>query len=139
MAKWVDEGENQIARVYFGGSGALTSDNIVLEMGLYTDGAEPAETANLASITEVTLQGGYARKTLTRGSWAISNDEATFAEQTFEKSGGASWGNVTGYFIAETGADSGDKLVAVEQFSNGPYTVENDGDQIKITPKVTIA
>lgn len=131
MAKLVDEGENRILDILLGG----TAVDGTLYLGLYTDVTEPAETDGLANLTEVSGTG-YARKSLTRGSWDVTADLASYAQQTFEA--GGEWGDVTGYFIG-TSSDNTGKLLFVEHFTNGPYPIYNDGDQIKVTPKVRAA
>lgn len=131
MAKLVNEGENRFLNILLGS----TAVDANLYMGLYTNGSEPAETAALADISEV-AGTGYARKTLARGSWSITADTASFAEQSFGPAG-ASWGNVTGYFIA-TSSDNTGKLLFVESFSDGAYPI-GTGSSIAITPSVTAA
>lgn len=131
MAKLVNEGENRILNILLGAT-AVDSN---LYLGLYTNETEPAETDALAQITEPS-ENGYERKTLARGSWDISADLASFAQQTFAATG--AWGNVYGYFIA-TSSDGNGKLMFVEQFTNGPYNVQNNGDEIKVTPSVRAA
>ncbi len=137
MAKWVDEGETRVLQILLGDQAVDAS----LYLGLYEDTTEPAETATLASITECQEGGslyGYARKTLTRGSgtWTITGDYATYAQQTFTASGG-DWGNQYGYFIG-TSSDNSGKMLCLEHFSNGPYNVV-DGGSVKVTPKITCA
>jgi len=134
MAKWVDEGENRVANILFGAQ-AVDANTY---MGIYTDAAEPGETATLPGgavpITE--LSGtGYARITLARGTWAITGDHADYAQQTFT-AGAGGWANCYGYFIASSSDNSG-KLIAVEHFTGGPFNVP-DGGSIKITPKITV-
>ncbi len=131
MAKWVDEGELRVAQILFGAQ----SPDTTLYLGLYTNTTEPAETANLAAITEPS-GNGYARIPLSRGTWTVAADYAQYAQQTFTAAGG-NWGNVYGYFIA-TSADGSGKLLGVEQFTGAPFVV-NDGDSVKITPKVTVS
>jgi hypothetical protein len=132
MPKWVDEGETRVLQILFGSQAV----DATLYLGLFTNSSEPAETANLAAITEPS-GNGYARISLARGAnWTISGDLATYLEQTFTATG--PWGNVYGYFIA-TSVDGTGKLLAVETFSNGPYNVQNNGDAIKVTPKVRAA
>jgi len=128
MAKWCDEGENRVLNILFG-STAVDSN---LYLGLFTNTTEPAESANLAAISEPS-GNGYERKTLARGSWTINADLASYAQQVFTATG--NWGNVYGYFIA-TSSDGSGKLLGVELFANGPYNVANSGDEIKITPSV---
>jgi len=128
MAKWCDEGENRVLNILFGNT-AVDSN---LYLGLFTNTTEPAESANLAAISEPS-GNGYERKTLARGSWTINADLASYAQQVFTATG--NWGNVYGYFIA-TSSDGSGKLLGVELFTNGPYNVANSGDEIKITPSV---
>ena len=130
MAKTVDEGETRVLGILFGS----TPVDATLYLGLYTDATEPGETDGLADITE--LEGdGYARVVLTRGSWVVEDDEASYAQQAF--TAGAVWGEgVYGYFIATTVDDTG-KLLFVEHFADGPYTISNIGDRILVTPKVS--
>lgn len=133
MSKWVNEGENRTANIIFG----ATAVDANLYMGLYTvPTSEPAETAVVNDLTEP-LTGGYARIALARGTWTVTADTATYAQQTFSPSG-AGWGNVYGYFVCTTASGTAGKLIYVEHFSNGPYSV-GDGDTVKITPSVTVA
>jgi len=130
MAVWTDLGENWTSNVLFGSR----SPDSTLKIGLYTAPTyEPGETATLNDLTEPS-GNGYSRISLSRGSWTISGDTATYAEVTFTASGG-NWGNVYGYFIC-TSTDG--LLLAAEQFANGPYNV-TDGSSIKITPKIRIS
>lgn len=131
MAKWVDEGELRVAQILFGAQAV----DATLYLGLYTNTTEPLETANLAALTEPS-GNGYARIALSRGSWTVTGDYAQYAQQTFTANGG-NWGNVYGYFIA-TSADGSGKLLGVEQFTGAPFVV-NDGDSVKVTPKITVA
>jgi len=132
MAKLVNEGEHRIADILFGSQAVDTT----LYIGLYTaPTTEPSETAVLADLTEHSGDG-YARIALSRGTWTVLNSVASYAEQTFDASGG-DWGNCYGYFIA-TSSDGSGKLMFIEQFSDGPYDV-SDGDSIKITPNITLS
>jgi len=130
MSKWVDDGEHRVADILFGDQ--PVDDTLYLR--LYTNDTEPAETAKLVDVTEVS-GNGYSAKALSRGSWTISGEQATYAQQTFEAS--EAWGNVYGYYVATSSGETG-VLLAVEHFTNGPYNVQSAGDQIKITPKITI-
>ena len=138
--KWCDEGEQRVAMVLFV---ATAVENYYL--GIYKNVAEPSESATMAALTTtagiteaaVPGAGGYARAVLTRGSWTTTGGVAAYAQQTFTASG-ASWGGCYGYFITTTSAGTSGPLMAVETFSDGPYTV-NDGDSVKITPSITIS
>lgn len=131
MAKFCDEGENWLLDVALKKG---TSPPTNLYLGLYTNTTEPAEDATLASLTEPS-GNGYARQAIAcGGDWTLSGSQVTAAQKTFAASGGA-WGNVYGYFIATT-IDGAGKLLAVEQFSDGPYNVV-DGGSVKVTAKFT--
>lgn len=129
-SKLVDEGEYRIADILFG-TQAVDGE---LYLGIYKDSSEPGEDATIASLNEVS-GFGYARKTLTRGSWVLTGDAAEYAEQVFLASGGG-WGDTYGYFIATSIDDTG-KLIAIEQF-DAARDIE-DGKGLKITPKMTVS
>jgi len=133
MAKLVNSGENRVANILFGS----TAVDATLYLGLYTNSEEPAETAVLADITAPDDSGSnYAAIALTRGSWTVTADTASYAQQTFTATGG-DWGNVYGYYIA-TSADGTGTLLFVEHFSDGPYNV-TDSDSVKISLNITAA
>lgn len=134
MAKWCDEGETLVGNIF------LRKDAVIdLWVGLYTDDPEPAEDATLATITELAVANGYARIALVNTEWTEQATKGEFLQlqKTFLANGG-DWGSVYGYFLANTASGTGGKLVSVEHFSDGPYTV-NDGWSVKVTPKVTIS
>ncbi|MFZ5452429.1 MAG: phage tail fiber protein [Thermodesulfobacteriota bacterium] len=133
MAKFCDEGENWLADVAFKKD---TSPPTNLYLGLYTNTTEPAEDATLAAITEPS-GNGYARQAIAcGGDVTLAGGQVTAAQKTFAASGGA-WGNVYGYFLATT-IDGTGKLLAVEQFSDGPYNVVDQGS-VKVTARLTIS
>jgi|GEM_PF-1333692 len=134
MAKWCNEGETQVGNIY------LKKDTVTdLWVGLYKDVTEPAEDGTLAGLTEVPVASGYARIALTNTDWTEQATKGEFLhiQKIFTASGG-DWGDVYGYFLTDCASGTGGKLVAVEDFSDGPYTV-NDGWSVKVTPKVTIS
>ena len=134
MAKWCNEGETLVGNVF------LRKDAPGdLWVGLYTDDPEPAEDATLSSISELPVANNYARIALTNTEWTEQATKGEFLQlqKIFEAQGG-NWGDVYGYFIANTASGTSGKLVSVEHFSDGPYTV-NDGWIVKVTPKVTIS
>ena len=134
MSKWTDAGENRVADILFDDQAV----DATLYLLLYTDPtSEPGETAVDTDLTEPS-GGAYARLALSRGTWVVTASAAAYAQQAFTASGGA-WGNVYGYFIStgSTGT-SGGILLAVENFSDGPYSIGN-GDSVAITPTITVA
>lgn len=105
-------------------------ENLVLR--LFTSNTTPAEGDTAGTYTEAS-GSGYASITLTGASWgAASGGSIAFAQQTFTFTGAL--GNVYGYYYTEV---TSGVLIAAERFSDGPYNVANNGDQIKITPTIT--
>ncbi len=109
-------------------------ENLVLR--LFTNNITPAETDVAATYTEAS-GSGYGAITLTGASWGAPSEGApssiAYAQQTYTFSGAL--GNVYGYFM--TRATSG-RIALAERFSDGPYNIANNGDQIKITPSITM-
>lgn len=107
-------------------------ENLVLR--LYTSNTTPAETDTAATYTEAS-GNGYASVSLTAGNWTVTEGaptEAVYPEVTFTFTGAL--GNVYGYYI--TGATSG-RIKWAERFTSAPFNIQNNGDQIKITPRIT--
>ena len=107
-------------------------ENLVLR--LFTNNVTPGETDTAATYTEAT-GNGYAAVTLTGASWTVTEgapSSAAYAQQTFTFTGAL--GNVYGYYL--TRATSG-RIAHAERFSDGPYAIANNGDQIKVTPTIT--
>lgn len=106
--------------------------NLVLK--LFTSNTTPADTDTAATYTEATFTG-YAAITLTGSSWgAASGGSISYAQQTFTSTAAQATQNVYGYYMVQ--ATSG-LLVYSERFSDGPYGITNNGDNIKITPTIT--
>jgi hypothetical protein len=106
--------------------------NLILR--LYTSNTTPGEADTAGTYTEAT-GNGYSAITLTGASWGTaSGGSIAYAQQTFTFTGNL--GNVYGYYMTQ--ATSG-TLVFAERFTDGPYNIVNNGDQIKITPTITAA
>ena len=104
--------------------------NLVLR--LYTSNTTPGESDTAGTYTEAS-GNGYNAITLTGASWgSASGGSIAYAQQTFTFTGAL--GNVYGYYMTQ--ASSG-TLVYAERFTDGPYNIVNNGDQIKITPTIT--
>jgi hypothetical protein len=133
MAKLVDEGEGDIGNIYL----KNTTQNANLYLGLYTaPTSEPAEDAVLTGLTEPT-GGTYARIALAPADWTKAGSVFTQVQKTFSATG-AAWGNCYGYFICTVATGTAGLLIAVEQFSDGPYNVP-DGGAVKVTAKMTVS
>ena len=124
-----DAGENIVLEALVN---KTAPQNLVLR--LYTSNTTPGESDTASTYTEAT-GSGYSAITLTGASWgSASGGSISYAQQTFTFSGAL--GNVYGYYMTQ--ASSG-TLVYAERFSDGPYNIANNGDQIKITPTITAA
>lgn len=134
MAKWCNEGETNVGNVYLKGQARPTG----FFVGLYLDVAEPAEDAVMGDITEP-VENGYARIKLEDADWTELATKGVFQnlEKQFQANGG-NWGDAYGYFVTTELTGTTGLLINAEQFSDGPYTV-NDGWIVKVTPKVTIS
>jgi len=132
MAKWCDEGEDDVLDVYFSNDQAHRTS---LWVGLYKDSTEPAEGATIATITEET-GSGYARQEITDAQWTVgAGPTATAVQVTFAATG--DWtGAVRGYFLTTVVTPAAGLLLAVEHFPDPGYTVTNGGS-VKVTCKVT--
>jgi hypothetical protein len=111
----------------------VAPQNLVLR--LFTNNVTPGETDLAAAYTEAS-GNGYAAITLTAASWSVvegAPSEASYPEQTFTFTGAL--GNVYGYYVTQ--ATSG-KLMWAERFTGAPFNIANNGDQIKVTPKLTL-
>lgn len=108
--------------------------NLVLK--LYKNDITPGESDTEATYTEADFTG-YSAITLIGSSWgAASGGSIAYPQQTFTSSANQTAQSIYGYYLVQ--ATSG-KLVYAERFSNGPYTIANNGDAIKVTPTITAA
>lgn len=106
-----------------------------LVLRLYSNNVTPSEADVAGTYTEVT-GGGYASVTLVPANWGITPGDPTQAlhpEIIFTFTG--SIGNVYGYFLTQV--TSGD-LMWAERFTNGPFNITTNGDQIKVTLSITL-
>jgi len=130
MALVVPDVGEAIALYYL--TGKASTENLIYK--LYTNNITPAETDVAGTYTEAT-GNGYSAKSLQGSNWATQSTnptEITHAEQTWTFTG--SLGSVYGYYVVRSSTAD---LVLAERFSDGPYNIANNGDQIKITPKIT--
>lgn len=107
-----------------------------LVLKLFKNNRVPAEADVETDYTEATFTG-YASIALTPATWATTAgapSDVTYPQQTFTSSAGAQNESVYGYYIIQT---TSGKLVCAEKFADGPYVIVNNGDAIKVTPKVT--
>jgi hypothetical protein len=107
MANWTQEGSN-VVMTLLGDGGTIAAD--YLYVGLAT--AAPTATSTLATISEHTTVGGYARK-----SWASSNTTIS-AAGVLSMGAPVQWGtgitltNATHWFLCSTASGTAGKLFA---------------------------
>ena len=85
-----------------------------------------------SGLTEVSGTG-YARITIDKDSWSITDDEATYTTQTFTVGAGG-WSNVRGYFLAQT-VDGNDVIMA-ESFPENVQGNKSASHQIQVDLKI---
>jgi|PlaIllAssembly_1097288.scaffolds.fasta_scaffold1357037_1 hypothetical protein len=111
-------------------------ENLILK--LFTSNTTPADTDTASTYTEASFTG-YTAKTLTGSSWTVASGdptEASYAQQTFASTASQTSQSVYGYYVIQT---TSTELMWAERFTDGPYVVTNNGDEIRITPKLTLA
>lgn len=105
---------------------------------LYVNNVTPTEESTATTFTEMSTHG-YAAKTLTRGNWTIADvtgvSTASYAQQIWAFTSATPAVNVYGYFVID--ATSG-ALLWAEKFST-VQIISNIGDEIRITPKLTLS
>lgn len=106
-----------------------------LRLRLYTNNVTPGEADTPATYTEAS-GNGYANVLLTAANWVVTAGDpsnATYPEVTFSFTGAL--GNVYGYYIT---GETSNTVRWAERFTTSPFEVQANGDQIKITPILTL-
>jgi len=109
-----------------------------LSLRLFQNNITPAEGDVVGGYTIATFTG-YASLTLTGSSWTISGTAPTqiaYAQRTFTSSADQTLQNIYGYYYVR--ASAGD-IMGAERFTSAPFPIENNGDEIRITPQITAA
>ena len=127
-----NEGKHLLGQLFL--ERVLTDRDADLELGLFTNVGADA-TLTYSAVTEPTGTG-YARITLTDGSWTGASNVFAYAQQTFTGGAGGWTGTVKGYFVASKSAGGTRRILFLEVDPNGPYTI-NQNDTYKITPGFT--
>jgi hypothetical protein len=111
-------------------------ENLILR--LFKSNTTPADTDTASTYTEADFTG-YTAKTMTGTSWTVTSGDpcsGEYAQQTFASTAGSQNQSVYGYYVTQV---SSTELMWSERFTDGPYTIVNNGDEIRITPKITLA
>lgn len=108
-----------------------------LDLKLYTNDRTPADTDTEAEYTEMGATQGYALVQVDASLWAITPGTpsvALYPQQvwTFAAGGPTS---LYGYFVVQRMSG---KLMWAERFASPPFVVRNAGDNLKVTPRVTL-
>lgn len=129
----VDQGEEQLLDLILA---------VTYEMKLFTNdvttGLTDAQIDALdeTDFTEATFTG-YTDVTLTGGAWTTTQgnpSSGTYAQQSFTSSANQTPQVIYGYYVVRA---SDGELVWFE-YLPGPITIENNGDEIEITPTFTL-
>ena len=107
-----------------------------LSLRLFQNNYTPVEASIETDFTVATFTG-YSSVTLTGASWTVTPGaptSASYAQQTFTSTAGAQNQSIYGYYLIQT---TSGKYVWGERFTDGPYVIVNNGDQIKVTPVIT--
>lgn len=116
--------------------GKTAGQNLILK--LFKNDVTPGQSTTEAGLTEADFTG-YSAITLTAANWTATPADPShidYAQQTFTSTAGSQNQAVYGYYLVQV---TSGKLVWAERFSDGPYTIVNSGDNIKITPVITLA
>lgn len=108
-----------------------------LDLCLFKNDYTPVEGTTEASVTAATFTG-YAVIQLTAASWTVTPGNPSsmaYAQQTFTSTAGSQNEAIYGYYLKQR---TSGKLVWAERFTDGPYTIVNNGDAIKVTPTITL-
>ena len=111
------------------------AENLVLR--LFQSNTTPAEADVTATYTEATFTG-YAALTLTAASWVVTEGapgSAAYPLVTFTSSIAQTAQLVYGYYL--TRVTSG-RIAWAERFTDGPYSIVNLNDAIRVTPIITL-
>ena len=133
MAILVPDTGEVIALSYLTGKTGTTE---ALILRLFQNNITPAEADTAATYTQATFTG-YVALTLTPATWTVTGGaptSAAYPQQSFTSTAGAQNQSIYGYYLVR--ATSLD-LVYAERFSDGPYSIVNNGDAIKVTPTIT--
>jgi hypothetical protein len=109
------------------------AQNLVLR--LFKNDVTPADTDTVSNYTEADFTG-YSAVTLTGANWTATPGDPTeiaYAQQSFTSSAGSQNQTIYGYYLTRA---TGGELIIAERFGTS-YTIQNNGDTIKVTPKIT--
>lgn len=108
-----------------------------LVLRLFKNDKTPADSDTESGYTEADFTG-YAHQDLTASSWVVTGGAPTtcaYPQVTFTSTAGSQNQPVYGYFLTQV---TSGKLMWAERFTDGPYTIVNNGDAIKVTLNMNV-
>jgi hypothetical protein len=109
-----------------------------MNLRLFKNNQTPTSTMLIADYTESTFTG-YAAVATSSGGWTITTGAPTTATQTAATTftcTATTNESTYGYYLTGTG----DGLLRwAERFSDGPYTIANNGDKVILTASITLS
>jgi hypothetical protein len=108
-----------------------------IRVKLYTNNQSPVFGNTEANFTEMGAVQGYAYVDLTAGNWVISGSEpslAAYPQITWSFTAGGPT-SLYGYVVLQ---QTSGKALWAELFTGGPFVVQNLGDEVKVTPRITL-
>jgi len=112
-----------------------------LDIKLFKNNYTPVNGSHLGNFDEADFTG-YAPIEIDPGDWVFTPGTPSDAEHPqviFTSTAGAQNQDVYGYYVVERNPGSNGVVRWAERFGNGPYNIQNLGDQIKVTPRFTAA
>jgi hypothetical protein len=106
-----------------------------LVLKLYTSNTMPHDALVVGDLTEAS-GGGYSDVGLVSSNWVVTPGNPTLAaypEISCSFTGEAS--NVFGYYVVQSVSGA---LLWAERFADAPLNIQNDGDEILVTLKITL-
>lgn len=119
-----NEGENKTLSLMLN---KTNPEDLILR--LYTNNKVPSAGDSISSFVEAS-GSGYAANNLVANDWVIESGDPTIAsypQVTFGFTG--SLGDVYGYYVTQ---ETSNVVMFAEKFSNGPFNIQNSGDEIRI-------
>jgi hypothetical protein len=108
-----------------------------LELRLFVSNHQPTQGDVLGTYTEADFTG-YAPILIPAGAWTITQgtpSQAAAPQQIFTSAANQTPQLVYGYLLILASTAT---LVVAERFSNGPYSVSEINDRVRVTPQITM-
>jgi hypothetical protein len=111
-------------------------ENLVVR--LYQNDYTPVAGSVIGDFTEATFTG-YAEEVTSGGDWTVTPGDPSVAEAgeiAFTSTAGSQDEDIYGYYVVR---ETSEDLVYAERFPLGPYTIVNNGHEIRVTPRIQLS